>query len=339
MDVTRLLSPRRLLATGLALLAVVAVIAWVVPSKKYIVLPDRAHAIAPLIQVKGAKPAKGPGGVYFVDVIVRKASLFERLFPGIREGSTLLPASAVNAGVSESARVKIDQLDMARSQQVAAAVALRSLGYKVVTRPNGALVAAVFAGTPAAKKLAAGDVIVAVDGKPVRTRADLRRLIGRHKPGDDVRLRVRGGDGGGVHTVVLRTIRDPQTRRPVVGVYVGEAAEIELPRRVKIRVGDVVGPSAGLAFALALRDELGSDIDHGNRIATTGALELDGTVDPIGGVKQKTIGARKSHVDAFLVPAGDNAREARRYAHGLRIVPVKSFQQALRALATLPRKR
>jgi hypothetical protein len=39
----------------------------------------------------------------------------------------------------------------------------------------------------------------------------------------------------------------------------------------------------------------------------------------------------------FLVP-GDNAAEARRYADGLRIVPVDSFQQALQALATLPKK-
>jgi hypothetical protein len=38
------------------------------------------------------------------------------------------------------------------------------------------------------------------------------------------------------------------------------------------------------------------------------------------------------------VPAGDNAREAKRYANGLRIIPVKSFQQALRVLATLPQK-
>jgi hypothetical protein len=36
------------------------------------------------------------------------------------------------------------------------------------------------------------------------------------------------------------------------------------------------------------------------------------------------------------VPAGDNAQEARRYADGLRVVPVRNFQQALRALATLP---
>ena len=40
----------------------------------------------------------------------------------------------------------------------------------------------------------------------------------------------------------------------------------------------------------------------------------DGSVSPIGGVKQKTIGARRAGVDVFLVPAGDNAKEARKYA-------------------------
>ena len=58
---------------------------------------------------------------------------------------------------------------------------------------------------------------------------------------------------------------------------------------------------------------------------------------PIGGVKQKVVGARRTGVDTFVVPAGDNAREARRYADGIRIIPVRNFQQALRALATLPR--
>jgi hypothetical protein len=40
-------------------------------------------------------------------------------------------------------------------------------------------------------------------------------------------------------------------------------------------------------------------------------------------------------VDVFLVPAGENAAEARRHAGGMRIVPVRNFQQALRSLATL----
>jgi hypothetical protein len=40
-------------------------------------------------------------------------------------------------------------------------------------------------------------------------------------------------------------------------------------------------------------------------------------------------------VDVFLVPAGENYNEARKYANGLKVVPVKNFRQALRALATL----
>jgi PDZ domain-containing secreted protein len=55
-------------------------------------------------------------------------------------------------------------------------------------------------------------------------------------------------------------------------------------------------------------------------------------------VKQKTFGVREAKADVFLVPAGDNAREARRYADGVRIIAVKSFPQALHALATLPPK-
>jgi len=97
-------------------------------------------------------------------------------------------------------------------------------------------------------------------------------------------------------------------------------------------------PSAGLAFALGLMEELGKNVDRGNTVAATGQMNLDGSVSPIGGVRQKVFGVRAAHVDVFLVPAGDNATVARRYAGGVRVIAVKSFPQALRALATLPRK-
>ena len=83
---------------------------------------------------------------------------------------------------------------------------------------------------------------------------------------------------------------------------------------------------------------LGRNVDRGHKIAATGEIALDGTVGPIGGIKQKTIGAREAGVDVFLVPKA-NAATARKYAHGLRIIPVKNFQQALHALATLPLER
>jgi Lon-like protease len=84
-------------------------------------------------------------------------------------------------------------------------------------------------------------------------------------------------------------------------------------------------------------EELGRDVDKGNRVAVTGSIGLDGSVGEIGGMKQKAIAVARSKADVFLVPSGDNAREARRYADGVRVVPVRTFQQALRALATLPR--
>jgi len=123
-----------------------------------------------------------------------------------------------------------------------------------------------------------------------------------------------------------------------VGFAPEQAAEIRLPLRVSIDAGNVGGPSAGLAFALEVMEKLGRNVDRGYKVAATGELALDGSVVEIGAVHQKILDARKSDVDVFLVPAGDNATEARKYARGLRVVPVKSFRQALRALATLPPK-
>jgi PDZ domain-containing protein len=332
------LRPSYVFGAGLALAGATALVLWLAPSGDYIFLPDRAHPVAPLVSVRGAHVPRNGGGIYFVDVIVRKATLLEQLFPSIRSGATIEPGSAVNPpGVNDTSRRREDLREMAQSQRIAAAVALRALGYKVVARPTGALISEIFADAPAAGKLEPTDVVVAVDGKPVRTPRDLRQLIRLHRPGDRVRLTVHGPSG--LHGVVLKTISDPQDpSRPIIGVIVGQAARIELPIAVRIDARGIGGPSAGLAFALDLMEELGRNVDHGYKVAATGELELDGSVTPIGGVKQKTIGARQTKVDVLLVPAGDNAREARRYADGLRVVPVESFRQALHALATLPPK-
>jgi PDZ domain-containing protein len=83
-------------------------------------------------------------------------------------------------------------------------------------------------------------------------------------------------------------------------------------------------------------DELGEDdLTRGRTVVATGALGLDGTVIPIGGVKQKAIGAKQAGADLFVVPEG-NAEEARRYADGLEVVAVDTFGEALAALDAEP---
>ena len=273
-------------------------------------------------------------------MIVRKSSLLEELIPQLRpDGSELVPAHAIlppGSDFEERRRQNLRQMD--RSQEIAAAVALRELGLDVGSDPAGALIVAVAPDAPAQGKVRATEVIVAVDDKTVKTPDDLRRLISDREPGERVRVNVRAG--GAVRTEVLNTIESPEEDgRAIIGIQVEQSARIELPIDVEIDVGGVGGPSAGLAFALDVLEELGRDIDRGYKVAATGEIQLDGAVGPIGGVKQKTLGAREAGIDVFLVPAGDNAAEARRNASGLRIIAVESFQQALRQLATLPKKR
>src|SRR5205807_1412272 len=88
--------------------------------------------------------------VCFVDVVVRKATLLERLFGGLHDGADLYPPQAVNPpGVNQRQRHVLDLQDMHRSQQIAAAVALRAAGKKVVLRPVGARIGFVEQGLPA----------------------------------------------------------------------------------------------------------------------------------------------------------------------------------------------
>ena len=333
------LTPARIAVAVVLLVLATGVILYSVPSGDYILLPDVAHPVAPLVKVQGGREPTGPGGIYFVDVFERRASMLEKLFPWIRSGSTLVPASEiVPPGVSDSQQRQADLEEMSTSQKVAAAVALRKLGYHVVAEPNGVLVDTIVLGTHAPGKLEPSDRIVSVNGAPTMTIATLRAELAKVKPGDVVTLGVVR-DGKPL-TVKIQTVPDPaDPSRGIIGFGPDQSAEIKLPIKVRIDAGGVGGPSAGLAFALQVMEELGKNVDRGYRVAATGQMELNGAVSPIGGIKQKTYGVRKAKADVFLVPAGENARDARRYAHGLRIIAVKSFQQALHALATLPPRR
>ena len=128
-------------------------------------------------------------------------------------------------------------------------------------------------------------MIVAIDGKPVRTPADLRRLIGAHRPGDDGRgsgcCAAATSRARGRLTIGAEHGQDPAGA--VIGVLVEQEADIKLPLDVEIDAGDVGGPSAGLAFALDVLEELGRDVDHGLKVAVTGEIELDGDVAPSAG--------------------------------------------------------
>jgi Lon-like protease len=337
---TRLLTPLRLASAGLIVLVAALVVLVTRSSDHYLEIPDEAHPLAGLVKVPEAETPDDGGGIYYVDVLLKRASLLESLIPAVRpDGADLIDRrQIVEPGISDKQRFKLELADMKVSQVIASAVALRQLGYRVPVRPGGLRVVAVTSDSHAIGLLKPGDVIVSAEGKQVRTREDLRVVLVRRRPGDVIKIGIRRGKE--LRVIAVRTTSDERDpKRPIIGVLPTQALNVHFPFPIRFDLGDVGGPSAGLAFALELLEKRGRDVDHGYKVAATGEIRLDGTVGRIGGVKQKTIGARQAHVDVFLVPVdGDNASEAKRYAKGLRIIPVESFQQALRALATLPTK-
>lgn len=309
---------------------------WATQSGYFAFLPDEANSADAAVLVPGERPPPDGSGFYFVSVSVLEANLVQELWARhLVEGADLVPSEQILApGQSNEQRRELELHAMASSQQVAQVVAERALGRDVDVRRDGALVTDVQSGSPAARAgLRAGSVVVAAQGRRVRSAEDLTEAMGGLEPGDVARIQVRGEA-----TARIRTIRSDDGRA-IIGVGVADSVEIgELPVKVRFSVPGVGGPSAGLAFALEIYDSLsGRRLLRGHRVAATGALTLDGEVGGVGGVEQKTLGAIEAGCDTFLVPEGDNAEEARRAADGrLRVIAVGSFEDALRAVRALP---
>lgn len=123
---------------------------------------------------------------------------------------------------------------------------------------------------------------------------------------------------------------------PLLGVQLGTRDQVvELPYPVSIDTGRVGGPSAGLAFTLAVLDVLTpGELTGGRQVAVTGTIDGLGNVGPIGGIEQKAAAVREQGADVFLVPASE-ADQARRRAGDVEVVGVETLDDALRALDRL----
>ncbi len=91
----------------------------------------------------------------------------------------------------------------------------------------GVLVNEVVEGSPAAAAgLAAGDLIVAVDGAPVTSARDLSRVLGKHVPGDVVRLEIVRGAR---QRTIEVTLGEAESRVFVFGSGPGGELEFVVP--------------------------------------------------------------------------------------------------------------
>ena len=228
-----------------------------------------------------------------------------------------------------------DVQQMQESQLAARQAALTRLGYDVRVTGKGANVQDVLPGSPAATAgLRAGDVITAIDGQPVHLTDDVGTIVRAKPVGTQFSVVARRDD----HDVTLPVTTaaapsGPLRGKPYLGIKAGtENLDVEFPIDIKIAVGDVSGPSGGLAFALTIIDDLTpGNLTGGKTVAVTGTIQGDGTVGAVGGVPQKAVAARRAGARMMIVPR-DEVRDARTKAGDMKVVGVTTLDQALTAL-------
>lgn len=307
------------------------------PCARLVVPSSRAHRI--------------DGEILMVDVLVGPASAGEYLESKLgflhtfHDGMRLLPRSEVLGQTPPSQFNCQGSEEMAQATADASVAALRTLGYAVTLAHLGAKLALVGPGTPAASAgLRCGDVVQAVGGTPVRTAEDLVRAIQAAHPGDKVAITVERAAGGKHETLHLdaRLSGAPAEQdqpadpsRAFLGVSAYDDVRFNLPFHVGVQVGDIGGPSAGLAMTLGLLDALsGGRLTGGHRVAATGVISPDGSIGPVGGVAQKAVAVREAGAQYFLVPKQEYAK-ALSEARSMKVLPVTSLSQALEDLRAL----
>jgi serine protease Do len=198
-------------------------------------------------------------------------------------GATVLAAPAFAKSETEAGKSAVRAWLGVHIQPVTPAIA-ESMGLK---KAEGALVAEPQKDSPASKAgIAAGDVIVAVDGAAIKDAAELSRKIGEMKPGTTVKLDViRKGETQAMTATLAEMRRDGGTEgraaraneEPRIGLMVAAQDDGVMVTGIDpdgiaaehgFRVGDVILEVAGKAVKTpeevrkALAEARGADRKH-----------------------------------------------------------------------------
>jgi Lon-like protease len=329
----------RLLLAGLLLIAMFALAASLLLTNDGLEAPGLALAVEPMVEVPASHRYPQEGSFILTSVIPQAPItagewLLGQLSPAVK---IVPPATIVPNSISpqEVARQGFQMLD--QSESTAIVVGLQQAGYGAVIVGKGVRVLSIEPDSRAQGLLQPGDVIVALDGKPIRTMDDLIGQVQSQDSNAVVQLQVNRSQDK-IDLKVPLTPSSAPGNPPKIGIAIASAgSDVSLPFPVKIVPQKIVGgPSAGLMFALTVYNAVTPlDLTGGRKIAGTGTINPDGSVGPIGGVEQKVVAAELAGAAYFLSPP-ENYAAARLVARRIQVVRIATIGQAIDFLHSLP---
>jgi ATP-dependent Lon protease len=165
--------------------------------------------------------------------------------------------------------------------------------------------------------IATGMYYTPMGGDIMFVEASIRRFYGS-RASDDGAGDVSRGAGGPVSLILTGQLGDvmKESARAAFTYATNNAAKFGIPKdrlgaieaHIHVPAGAIPkdGPSAGLAIATALVSEM-SDRPVRRDVAMTGEITLRGRALPIGGVKEKVLGAHRAGIKHIILPKANEA--------------------------------
>ena len=286
------------------------------------------------IEIENVQTYEYEGNLYQLTVRRDEANYFVYAWARLNSQIDLYPREVILPdGVTPQELSEISIQNMMTSENVAIAVALDSLNYDIQSEGDGVLVVGLLDDSPVKDKLIKNDLIVSINNELVKSVSEFISMLRTYEIGDIVKIGlIRNEQELTIETKLIEHVE--YENEPMVGFLASTPnQQFIFPFEVDIQTGNVGGPSAGMMMALNVYNLLTEDdITNGKKIAGTGTIEIDGSIGPVGGVKQKVIAAKRANAGLILVPTA-NYEEASVFADdNTEIVAVDSFDNALNVI-------
>ncbi len=192
--------------------------------------------------------------------------------------------------------------------------------------------------------IATGMYYTPMGGDIMFVEASIRRYYGTRQPDAE-----NMGPGGAVSLILTGQLGDvmKESARAAFTYATNNAAKLGIPKdrlgaieaHIHVPAGAIPkdGPSAGIAIATALVSEM-SDREVRREVAMTGEITLRGRVLPIGGLKEKVLGAHRAGIKHIIIPKaneGDIEDVPEEVQQVLTFHPVETLSEVL-AIALVP---
>ncbi|GAA5228188.1 YlbL family protein [Paeniglutamicibacter antarcticus] len=283
----------------------------------------------PMVSISGKKTYPTAGELDMTTVYVqgggeKRLPFFNVLWGWADPKQDVVPEEMVlPRGTTSSEQGEQNTVMMDDSQQLSTAAALTELGIEFSSH----LSVVGFATQQNAETLKNGDRLEAINGKKI---GDLDMLKSQLDAADQAPSKLGIIRDKKEETVTVTTTPGESGQRQM-GILL--SGSFDFPLSVTFGVENIGGPSAGMMFSLAIIDQLTEgEMTGGKHFAGTGAITVDGKVEPIGGIAQKLVGANAQGAQYFLAPA-DNCPDVRgRIPSGLDVIKVATLGEARAAV-------